>query len=657
MGRLAYGMEEVRIPIIFADLAAGAVMISSSDVIQGQSPREGETQSISLVRTPITESLQPGQIVASGDLAGILARVVSIQLRASAVSIEGEFVQLGELFDSMDIAVESYGRKARPFDTSAPLAKGASLECNREVMGGASIAIEDLPSLNNLEVAGSTQLQINSNGLLVSANATLSGEVFVGQVEAELALNQLAQCILEGPDFPFLPIPIGPVRIDLALEPKYVISAELSEGAGSLNVLSPIFQFSRDISGTIALDSASGTWDSFANSGGTLRSTLPEGRNRFFEFSGGNLNTTVQASAGAELELAINLGLGAVTVNLFDIDLFDLRGLFEFNLEIDEPFSPDDSQYSGPKWSVKGGTRVSLDPEFEPISETRFGDIVESIADYLTDFEDIGVFPETPITLIESLTTIVASPSAVTLEPDCPENGCDLVDPVEFDVTVFPGVGSQSFSGVARLLQRFDETLVEVASAPIVDSAARVSFISTDGSAGAELYPRVSIDSLSNVSPYAGGAQRIGAEIRRIPMDPTQTYLTTLSDGDQTNPPVVLELSELGLTTGDTVRLRRTGAFSGGVGADDAWISIGALFSSSSEVDPIQTDLVEFQTQDTCLDVPNLATQDIDFDFSLFLEVETEIPEGATHLIVGTIDCVWADNSDPNGDWGFEIEF
>ncbi len=150
-------------------------------------------------------------------------------------------------------------------------------------------------------------------------------------------------------------------------------------------------------------------------------------------------------------------------------------------------------------------------------------------------------------------------------------------------------------------------------------------------------------------------AQTDGTEARDAPiilsLDPRATFLR--SDFGETEPPIIINLAAAGLAPGDVLEFSHetpppgfaynceTGPFEP-IGNEP----VNGVFSESNIL--LSTSFLN-RVPDAIDVIPNVSTgaSDIPEDFALRFSSPLEIPAGATHLFVGTVDSVYSDNCVP----------
>ena len=139
-----------------------------------------------------------------------------------------------------------------------------------------------------------------------------------------------------------------------------------------------------------------------------------------------------------------------------------------------------------------------------------------------------------------------------------------------------------------------------------------------------------------------------------VQVNPKGTYLFTAAN-DRAVAATSVDLTRLGVSPGDFLRLMRVGAFQPGAASSDNSTSLGAVFSDGraflapgpqSETSPVVTPPTFFTPTPT--DIPQ--------DFNVpGTPVLVQVPAGATSLLLSPVDSFFSDNTDPNGDYGVQI--
>ncbi len=147
-------------------------------------------------------------------------------------------------------------------------------------------------------------------------------------------------------------------------------------------------------------------------------------------------------------------------------------------------------------------------------------------------------------------------------------------------------------------------------------------------------------------------------------MDPRATYVRT--NNDSPLPPLILDLAAFGAVPGQWLRIQSTGAFRYQNGLPDDGRAMCGVFSSTTTLLPsnVQQRVVDaipagpsFGATAAAVTFYGSLPLDIPQDFYISRQlwgdfVEVRIPTGAAYLFLGTMDSLYNDNVDPNGDWG-----
>ncbi|MBW2696251.1 MAG: hypothetical protein JRE70_07245 [Deltaproteobacteria bacterium] len=175
--------------------------------------------------------------------------------------------------------------------------------------------------------------------------------------------------------------------------------------------------------------------------------------------------------------------------------------------------------------------------------------------------------------------------------------------------------------------------------------------------------------SLSAISLF-GSAIGTAANAAFYSIDPADAYLH-VEAGDTAGAAIPIDLAAAGLLPGDVLHIRRIGDFIAVVpgGADDQTGLAGVFSASSVLLSETLLDRVQdaIATENGIAIVsnptwPSNEPTDISEDFLIGppggqrpSAVIVTIPSGATHLFVAVPDNHFLDNSDPDGDFGVEI--
>ena len=154
--------------------------------------------------------------------------------------------------------------------------------------------------------------------------------------------------------------------------------------------------------------------------------------------------------------------------------------------------------------------------------------------------------------------------------------------------------------------------------------------------------------------------QIVGTSVQAAPtffqVDPTGSYLLR-DPGDQEIPATSIALQALGVSGGDLLVLQAVGAFQFEPGLNDDAQSLVAVFSGPAGIlmpGPANS-VPPRETSPTCgNNIPTDIAEDFNVPYDSSLTVQ--IPVGADAILFTPDDCLTSDNTDPNNDFGVEID-
>jgi hypothetical protein len=149
----------------------------------------------------------------------------------------------------------------------------------------------------------------------------------------------------------------------------------------------------------------------------------------------------------------------------------------------------------------------------------------------------------------------------------------------------------------------------------------------------------------------------------QVSVDPKATYLHT--NLDASNDTVPVDLAALAITPGMHLRLTTLGDFDNGPQPDDRLNMLGIFSATSTLLGEANLDRVQ-DAIDAGFDVQTVVTYygsqatDVAEDFPVVVgtarELTITVPTGAAYLFLACHDSLYYDNSDPDGDFGVQID-
>ncbi len=230
--------------------------------------------------------------------------------------------------------------------------------------------------------------------------------------------------------------------------------------------------------------------------------------------------------------------------------------------------------------------------------------------------------------------------------------GNDSVSAGAGDDTMHGGVGNDVVDGGAGSdTARYTGIRSEYS---IAFNATSKTLTVTDNTSG-----RDGVDTLSNVERlrFGDGTFLVNAQggltlddPNFFSVDPAGTYLAGTESGVKA--PTEVTLSAAGLVVGDVVALTRYGTYKAGSTHQDTSANMVAMFvdASGNAIEPVAFNrvLTPAQTRGTGVEVTDVPQ---DFDVSNGVTL-VQVPQGAVAIRFSVRDTQYADNTDPNGDFG-----
>ena len=148
-----------------------------------------------------------------------------------------------------------------------------------------------------------------------------------------------------------------------------------------------------------------------------------------------------------------------------------------------------------------------------------------------------------------------------------------------------------------------------------------------------------------------------------ISLNPKNTYLHTNSDASGDAVPV--DLAALGITPGMHLRLRQPGDYDLGPTGDNYTHLVGIFSATATLLDESNLHRVQdaidagfdVQTGDTWVGTqPTDVPEDFAITYPPLTDVTVTVPAGAAFLFVTALDSLYQDNTDPDGDYGVDID-
>jgi len=420
---------EARALIVFAELRDNAFLLENDLFLEGGTPPTGETGTIILARTPFTETLEAGMIIASGDKLGILVRILSVIVLTDTVELLVEPVGLHEFYSSVKIESRSEPREYRLMteaDGTATLQRldkrgnvtqdftKLGFECDFDVISGSVAPRFDI----KFQTGEFVYFEMDPLFDLIPVEWNLisygRGNGTIG-LDVEFTVGPSFNCKFV--DFPAIPVagyPVPPIVIGFGFKPEFGISGKITGGASLFKAPIPDIKVEK-ISWGAGL-----SWDNFNGLQTFWEPTAFAGDMKLVPRPGNAQEAEFQAQikpyVGGSLQIGV-LPRGPM------FGLFSYEYGVPFTASINPPLDWRDRNYEGPSWKIERADEFKLDT-----------DINTFLQDVLTKKlgGDYGTGLDLGIPLYKDSMTWFQSPNNPTLEVVCQPGICP-VDPARSD--------------------------------------------------------------------------------------------------------------------------------------------------------------------------------------------------------------------------------
>lgn len=483
---------------------AGGVPESEDELIIEVQGNRFDNHVLVLRKTPQTSSLAAGDILLTGDYAGILVRVLTSTLRENAVELSVEPASITNAIQDINLVVQSSTATLDGLFTS-PGFNRTTVNRNTE-----SRAISAETILDKLECEGSTKFkeQIDLSGMEVNPSWRVTGELSISEgiidrfmlvgdynirLVGALGLNfaasiqAAASCTARFKPIAFAKIPLSAIQIRPLITPIASVSGSLSaETAGTVQTPRRGIQLTGF--GSVRYASANG-WELDGDA------TATDIKNDVFDTDlAGGLNISGTASATALGGLAIDLGKGRASLEILNLGL--IKGDFSVISRLFAKTTPSSTNYGGPQASVVTSQSVSGVFSAELFNGT------------LGEYLGLSIESDLSIDLDSATQPVLGQPSFIPRLENAPSGN----DFRPGDQLIYIVSGSTDASGSVELLvaQPNAVSADPIATFPIVNGSGQVTLPIGQFEPGEYiLFPRIRLDETlfgyTNTLPLTGG--------------------------------------------------------------------------------------------------------------------------------------------------------
>jgi hypothetical protein len=492
--------------VMFADLTPEAVYLNS-DWVEDNGSGSGD---IVLVRNAVTEAIQPGDILISGDKGGVLVRVLTASLTPSQVVLTVESATITDAFENLDIdgSIQAqrtsvrYSAPARRVDIASQFADGRmqqdsfaldAIECRDEANAPYPLQLSDATIDWNINIKLDGSLKINAGTVeefsffnvktftLEAADNTLSfGASLSGKVTCELPL----------PNYETPTLPISVFSFGLGAQPKLGVEVDGAIASPSFSISGPSGKLTSQVKDGIRYTNLDG-WEPISEQSSEAQGSLFEADlKKEFGFTLGS-----KAYGGIGFELIANLGKGFLSYELARVEFVELLADVSLDSELKTPLDPMDRDYTGPRWDLAANVKGNFKAE---LTGGGLADLLAKLDVPVTI--DIGGPIFDPVT-----EPLAGSPQLGSLALACTPSSCYL-DTVGGDALTITLTTDGERSGRVDYLVSKDgvTALTELVSSDLLLSSSLAEWTPTPTTPDGvyRLYLRLETDALSSVLPY-----------------------------------------------------------------------------------------------------------------------------------------------------------
>lgn len=486
--------------VIFADLQANVFSFSSDQVVSvDRITAPDGPYTVVLPRNATTETIDIGDLVISGDRAGLLDRVLSVNLTASEVELTTELASLTDAFENLSYSASTlaiYGSSEDP--DALPLGREIqgsidSAQCKTQnntaaplTTTGASVSFSYSILVDiDITIGGGT---LQGFELGPSATATVAGQS--GSLEWSSMVAGEIKCALTLITFKTPALPLHMFSFQLGMTPEIGIKAEASFTGPSFTVTGPKGNVTGLAEGGIRW--APGGWSTYGTASW----------NGSFDPFEAMFDTNIEFGLKAKpygmlgFSAIANLGRPPLGVSLAELSFAEVEGGLPGELNFGSPFDITDPGYEGPSWKITANLDGKLKAELS-------GGALQKLLNTLgvptsIDLGDANLWDPIEIEL-------AASPTA-TLSADCQPSCILSYSLFDSAVLTLDITNNSTANGQASFLTSKNGAtpMVEVANDSVSGGSGSATWQPVAADLGNHnIYGRYSIDLLSQAFPYA----------------------------------------------------------------------------------------------------------------------------------------------------------
>ena len=357
----APGSDPVTASVIVAAPGPQTVLVNSADV------RMASGSNVALTANSTTKSIVAGDIVVSGDKAGLLGKVQSVSSNAQSVTLQTAPASLPQAFPNLNVHLSgapttmtllvTRGRAALIAPNGRTVAVGRAGGFSCEDSAGATVnATVTGPSFNAPVQANLDATLVTQNSSVqqfsITANVKITAQMKTGSVAFAANGQTDFTCTEELPDLSLPGVPVGPIDIEGTLTPEAEITISANANA-SLTLSGPTVSDSFLVDGGVTWTPAGG-WQASITDSSSGPTVAPPG----FQFTAqvqGKISAGIRADTGISAKAA-DFELVAAS---FAFDQLEAA----LNFSMAAPLSYTSPGYTGPTWDAD--LNLSSGPELK----------------------------------------------------------------------------------------------------------------------------------------------------------------------------------------------------------------------------------------------------------------------------------------------------
>lgn len=342
-----------------------------------------DTGELILERGALGEGLIPGDVLLSGDRAGLLDRVVSVDVQVDRVVVMTEPADLTDAFDELDIDVEGAPTTYQAVFNASGLSvydhlgdlvttSAFGFECKGEMEQPIAVTFTGSSITQTIEFTPSARLKITRTGYVsatvdlfeLAATGVVRFTAQSGSIEFAAGVSGKITCERKLSNVPLAFVPIvGPLGAAPTVTPSFGFELKGEASLGSIKVTGPsIDEGVQARMGLLYTGAGGGSFSAFSTNS-RIGSGLSWGSYK------DDLKAEFKATVEPFLKGTLNVSANLAKWSLADFGFAEAKVYGGAELQMQTPFDYTEVGYVGPQWKFYVGVYGGLDPLFEKINE------------------------------------------------------------------------------------------------------------------------------------------------------------------------------------------------------------------------------------------------------------------------------------------------